>query len=90
MYGRKENENVGCEGKKRTEGGGSDLVGGGRQRSEQDAGLDEAVGVKDPTSPGVKDIVAEKDGRKSAHGSRDEDGRQRNLPGQRGRWGSWG
>ena len=46
---------------------------------EWDVGRNRTTSVKDPVAPGAKDIVTEKDGRKSAHESRDKNGRQRNL-----------
>ena len=70
--------------KKNKEGGGGFRRGWERQRSEQDVGRDETTGVKDPAAPDAKHIVAEKDGGKSAHGSRDEDGRRRNPPDNEG------
>ncbi len=73
-----------CEARrKRRRGEGDSAAGWGRQRSEQDIGRNEATGAKDPAAPSAKDIVAENDGGKSAHGSRDEDGRRRNPPRQR-------
>ncbi len=85
-----DDENLVRREKKKKEGGGGFRRSWGRQRSEQDVGRDEATAAKDPAAPGAKDIVVEKDGGKSAHGSRDEDGRLRNPPRQRGRQGSAG